>query len=233
MLRVTLHAGGLSTREANNQLASLDIAYRKKGAMSDYLAALSMRQAGELEPATVANYPRWAGSLWDLVARALTRTLYKADQAPAAAKVDRRCAYAVRVCAVIQLITADERGQQLGTVEVAQIGGKRGVYTAKFEEDILGARTVSFEYGCKALNPADLLLRAICWSLFGKDVLGSRPTLIVPAGIQIDGEDRFDFEGLAEPAKTGFGRYQANRLPLAKPEALPLAKDYVQFLMEG
>lgn len=233
MLRVSIHAGLLAERCDANQLAVLDIAYQKRAPIADYIVALSTRQKGELEPSVVANYPRWSGSLWDLTARALTRVLHKADQAPPAPVPDRRCAYATKVCAVIQRLTPDERGVQLATAELRQPGKVRGQYQAVFDEDILGERTAEFTYGCKVLDPAELLLRAICYAYFGSDVLGKRPKLILPASLSIEGKDRFDIEGLAEPARTGFTRYQASRLPLAKPEALPLAQDYVDFLQRG
>jgi len=233
MLKVSIHAGRLAERSDANQLAVLDIAYQKRAALADYIVALSTRQKGELEPGVVANYPRWSGSLWDLTARALTRVLYKDDRLPPAPKPDRRCAYATKMCAVIQRITPDERGAQLATAEVLQHDGVRGQYLATFDEDILGKRSAEFTYGRKTLEPTDLLLRAICYAYLGSDMLGKRPTLILPASMTLEGKERFDIEGLAEPARTGFSRHQANRLPQAKPEQLPLAQDYVDFLLKG
>lgn len=233
MLKVSIHIGELSTLATNNQLGVLDVAYSKQEALAQYMVALSMRPAGEYAPATVPDYPRWSASLWDLVARALTRVLYQAEQAPPTAKPDRRCAYATRLCGTIEGVTATDRGLALGAFEIAQRGNQRGTYTATFTEDILGSREVEFDYGCKALNPADLLLRAICWALFGTELLGARPKLILPPSMVIDGQDRFHIEALTEPAKTGFKRFQAARLPTAAPEPLPLSKDYVQFLMRG
>lgn len=233
MLRMTIHAGLLAERNDANHLAVLDIAYQKRAALADYLVALTLRQQGELEPAVVANYPRWSGSLWDLTARALTRVLHRSDKPPPIARVDRRCAYATKLCATIQRITADERGVQLAAAEIVQPGKVRGQYRAVFDEDILGSRTAEFEYGCKVLNPAELVLRAICYAYFGTDVPGKRPSLIAPPIIEIDGQEVFDIEGLAEPARTGFIRHRANTVPLAKPEPMPLAQDYANFLMRG
>jgi len=232
MLSVQIHAGLLADRTAHNQLGSMDIAYQKKAPLSDYLAALTLRQAGELEPRVVSNYPRWSGSLWDLVARALTQALYKDDVAPAAAKADRRCAYATKLSVVVQGSTLYELGRQLATAEIVQ-QGTRGQYTATFKEDILGERIAQFEYGCKALNPADLLLRAICHALFGKDTLAKRPSLILPPSMLIEGKERFDIEALSEPARTGFSRFRAKIAPLEMPEAMPLAAQYVHFLLKA
>ncbi len=232
MLKVTLHRGVAKERTHSNELGVLDIAYRKQEALADYAVALSLRQAGEREPATLTGYPRWSTSLWDLVARALTAVLYRASQAPSAGKPDKRCAYATRICAAIERQTAADRGRELGTVDIWQRGRQRGVYTAVFTEDILGEVTADFEYGRKDLNPADLLLRAICWALYGKDVLGPVSALILPPTMVVDGVDRFHVESLSEPAKTGFLRHQARVYPTVEPEALAKAADYVHFLMK-
>ncbi len=233
MLKVSIHAGLLAERTPQNQIGVVDIAYQKRAALADYVVAMQLSGRGELAPDALANYPRWAGSLWDLTARAITRVLYHSDEAPPVERIDRRCAYATKLCAVIQKLTADERGMQLATAEILQPGMARGSYEASFQEDLLGSRKASFEYGCKVLNPADLLLRAICHALWGRDTLGPRPSLILPPSIRIDGEERFDIQALAEPARTGFTRHRAMMAPLAKPEQMPKAQDYVDFLLKA
>lgn len=75
MLRVTLHSGESTKRSLSNQMAVLDIAYARREAVADYLVAYSARNRGEVEPDRILEYPRWSASLWDLVARALTRVL--------------------------------------------------------------------------------------------------------------------------------------------------------------
>jgi hypothetical protein len=228
MLRVHLHSGPLSTRKTSNRLAVIDIAYASKSAFSDYMVAMSMAGVGEVAPDTVARYPRWSGSLWDLTARACTRLLYRADQAPAMAPPDRRCAYATHLCAFIERATLTDQGIELGTAEISQSARARGTYTATFDEDILGKRSAQFAYGLKSLNPVDLLLRAICFAYFGQDTLAPRPKLILPATMRIDGVDMFDVVGLAEPARTGFLRHRvATDEPMAKADA------YAAFLMKG
>ena len=233
MLRISIHSGLLADHNIHNQMGVLDIAYGKKEAMADYLVGLSLRNVGETPPNSLSGYPRWSGSLWDLTARALTRALYAQDQAPPAAKPDKRCAYATRMCAVIEGHTLEHRGRQLAGVQILQNTGQRGVYTATFDEDILGPRMGHFEFGAKRLNPAELLLRAICWTLYGKDNLGPRPKLILPATLAINGVDSLDVESLDEPAKTGFKRFLAAGTPTAQPQALARAEDYVTFLMQG
>lgn len=234
MLRVYLHAGDLKGRNLGNRLAAIDIAYAKKSALADYLVAMNLRGSGEVEPDHVLGYPRWSASLWDLVARALTRLLYHADQAPAPAKPDKRCAYATRLCAVMERATVNSAGVILGTATVTQLEGQRGHYVATLDEDINGRHVGHFVYGTKRLDVADLLLRAICWALFDQGILGPRPSLILPSTLQLGGVDRFDVEALAEPAKTGFARYRGSNFPsTAAPDPLAKAQDYANFLMEG
>ncbi|WP_287924901.1 hypothetical protein [Diaphorobacter sp.] len=234
MLRVYLHTGDLKDRCPANQMAVIDIAYAKKEALADYLVGMNLRGHGEVEPDYVLRYPRWSASLWDLVARALLRLLYRANQAPASAKPDKRCAYATRLCAVIERATLEGGGVILATGTIAQLDGQRGHYTAILDEDISGQHVGHFVYGTKRLNMADLLLRAICAALTGTDTLGPYPALILPPTMQIDGEDRFHVEALTEPAKTGFQRYRGINFPTADaPEPLVKAQDYVNFLMRS
>ncbi len=114
------------------------------------------------------------------------------------------------------------------------MGNQRGVYTAIFKEDIVGDRSASFTYGLKSLVAPDLLLRAICWAYFDKDVLGGRPHLILPASVKINGVDLFDANALPEPAKTGFCRHRGGNFPVTEaPAQMARAEDYVAFLMRG
>ncbi|WP_227814122.1 hypothetical protein [Nitrogeniibacter aestuarii] len=231
MLKLTLHTGTLETRSLANRVAVLDIAYEKQDAVADYVVALSLRGTGEMAPAHVSRYPRWSGSMWDLVARALTQLLYRSNEAPSHIP-DRRCAYATRLCAAIEVATASGRGIELATAEIRHAGRRRGLYEAHFNEDILGPREAQFEYGHKVLNAADLLLRAICWAYHDADVPGRKPALIAPTPIRIEGSERFHLEAVAEPARTGFMRFMA-RNGHDPEEAMPAASHYVEFLQRG
>jgi hypothetical protein len=234
MLRVLIHSSDLAGRNPGNIVATLDIAYADQAAWSNYTVGFSLKGVGETQPDTVREYPRWAASVWDLVARALTRILYREAIAPESPKPDRRCAYATKLCAVLEKSTESERGVELATVEIAQVGTRRGEYTAIFREDILGERGASFTYGLKSLLPADLLLRAICWAYFDKGVLGPRPALVLPATIEVDKVHVFDANALPEPARTGFHRYRGGNYPTTEPlTSMAKASDYELFLRKG
>lgn len=232
MLKVFIHTGTLETRNANNILATLDIGYAKRAHLADYVVAMFIKGVGEVEPGAIIGYPRWSASLWDLVARALTCILYRSDTAPPDTYVDKRCAYATRMCVSVQRSTMGDEGWELATAEITQ-GDKRGFYTVHLDEDILGRRSATFSYGKKSLQHADLVLRAICWALYGQSMLGKRPALTLPPSISIDGVDRFDIEALAEPAKTGFNRFRSPAGCATPADPMPRAEDYVRFLMQG
>ena len=233
MLRVSLHAGLLVDRSEANQIGALDIAYQKRAAMADYVTSLTMRGKGELQPAILQDYPRWSSSTWDLVARALTAILYRSDKAPPILKVDKRCAYTTKMCATIHRPTLEDGGPLIASVEVLQPGRTRGEYRAVFTEDITGGMASDFCYGTKQLNPADLLLRAICYAMWGDEFLGERPGLYIPPSMKVDNVDRIDLQSMPEPARTGFLRYLVRQNAAAKPELMPKASDYVAFITKG
>lgn len=234
MLRVYIHNGLLDDRNPGNLRATLDIAYKKQDAWSDYALALVIKGVGETQPDVIGNYPRWAGSLWDLVARALTRMLFRDEVVPAAGEPDFRCAYSKSLCAVIEKSTDSERGIQLGYVQITQAPKERCVYDAVFHEDILGERRGRFTFGKKSLVEPELLLRAILWTYYGKDALGPRPALVIPATINVGEDQMFDANGLPEPAKTGFSRFRGANLPTTKgPDSMAKAVDYKAFLDRG
>jgi len=233
MLRVSIHSGLLEQRTPLNVLGVLDVAYQARKPLADYLVGMTLASVGELSPVVLKQYPRWSASLWDLVARSLTAVLYRAEQPPPSGKADRRCAYATRLCAVIERSTAGSRGALLGTLEVSQRGPQRGLYTVNVQADLAKDASAQFEYGCKALNPADLVLRALCWALYGSDQLGPSPALILPPSMRIDGEDYFHVAALTEPALTGFRRHMAARNPDADVPQLARATDYIAFLRDA
>lgn len=232
MLHVFIHSGLLADRNPGNQLAALDIAYAKRSYIAEYRVSLQVKGHGEVtREELLANYPRWSGSLWDLVARALTRALYKSDNPLPLEHVDRRCAYATKLCIAVFRATLDGQGFEVATGQIVQ-GARRGFYTVNLEEDILGRHSATFSYGTKRLVHTDLVLRALCWALFDKDTLGPRPALILPPAITIDGVARFDINSLQEPARTGFNRYRGVA-GTATLDPMPRADDYVRFLTGG
>lgn len=234
MLSVKIHTGLLAQRSPNNVLAVLDIAYRVQKAWADYSVHFALRGVGEVAPAELQSYPRWAGSVWDLVARALALALFRSETFNPAPAPDKRCAYATKLCAVVERATATDSHVELARVEILQDAKKRGHYTATFHEDILGERKVEFVYGLKTLQHSELLLRAICYAYFGKDTLGERPALVLPTTMHVDGQNMFDTHALPEPAKTGFNRYRCSAYSSEAPlPPMASANEYAAFLSRG
>ncbi|MBL8390041.1 MAG: hypothetical protein JNK17_17665 [Hydrogenophaga sp.] len=233
MLRVSIHHSALADRSTGNLCALLEVVYAKQSIMADYVVGLGLSGEGQREPAAVLNYPRWAGSLWDLVVRALGASLYGNRPIPPADKPDRRCAYSTKLCAVIEGSDAQRSGLLLGSASVMQDGKERGRYVVELQEDILGTHRGRLVFGTKRLNPAELLLRAACQALYGAEQPGARPALIVPSVLKVEGVDHFDIEGLREPARTGFKRYLARQYPTAQELVLGRAEDYAEFLAKG
>ena len=76
MLRVTIELLPGGRESGKRVIATADIARVSGGALADYRVALKDEVLGEVgEPAMVRSYPRWAGSVWDLVTRCLATAL--------------------------------------------------------------------------------------------------------------------------------------------------------------
>lgn len=234
MLSVKIHSSLLADRTPANTLAMLDIAYKVQQAWSDYTVHFALKGVGEVKSDEVLKYPRWAASVWDLVARALTVVLYRAEALPASAPPDRRCAYATKLCAVVERSTAADNHVELASMEITREDNKRGHYMVTFKEDVLGERKASFVFGVKSLQHSELVLRAICYAYFDNGTLGARPALILPTTLNVDGKQMFDVNALPEPARTGFNRYRSWKAP-AEVSLPPMASadEYAMFLSKG
>lgn len=76
MLRITVELLPGGRESGKRVIATADIARVRNGALADYAVALDDAVLGEVgERAIVRGYPRWAGSVWDLVARGLAAAL--------------------------------------------------------------------------------------------------------------------------------------------------------------
>ncbi|MGF6508259.1 hypothetical protein [Paraburkholderia sp. 32] len=85
MLRITIELLPGGQEEGKRVIATADIARASDGptgALGDYRVALSDAILGEVgEPTVVRRYPRWASSVWDLVARCLATALNQGREA--------------------------------------------------------------------------------------------------------------------------------------------------------
>jgi hypothetical protein len=76
MLRITVELLPGGREREKRVIATADIARVSDGPLADYRVALQDAVLGEIgERAMVRSYPRWAGSVWDLVARGIAAAL--------------------------------------------------------------------------------------------------------------------------------------------------------------
>ncbi|MGF6852954.1 hypothetical protein [Paraburkholderia sp. CI3] len=82
MLRITIELLPGGREDGKRVIATADIARVSSGALADYRVALDDAVLGQVgERATVRGYPRWTGSVWDLVARCVAAALNQGREA--------------------------------------------------------------------------------------------------------------------------------------------------------
>ena len=246
MLRINIHAGALDTASRFNLLAWLDIGYEKLEPVADYKTMLFQAGVGAMLPAPIYAYPRWSASLWDLTARALALGLREVpenvtEELPSFVNTKKRFAFADQMCASIEHIpTAGSRHRRtLSSVQIKQVGRKRGHYVAAFEEHTMKRNVTSpFMFRPARLQPAELVLYACLMHLNGKPEMPPRPALCVPPTLEVDGHCFVQIHQLVEPARTGFltWLYHNDAAPLehnAASSGIAPESMYARFLKEA
>ena len=245
MLRVSVHAGPPKTVSRFNRTDWLDIGYERLGPPADYKIVLFESGQGVRSPVEVAKYPRWSGSIWDLTARAIARSL----SAPAAApdtlppvigpeSDDDLPAFADCITAVINHFPSEgPGGRRIGEAVVRRVSGARSRYTAQVAEDSRTTRhSGPFEYAPAQLSPAELLLHGVLAALSGSvAALPPRPELQLPHAITLGGESYVRIHAIHEPARTGFARWLRGHsidtvAHASAPEGLATERDFIEFL---
>ena len=82
MLKVTVELWPGGRESSRRVLATADIARVKSGAHADYEVVLHDEVLGDIGAATVHEYPRFAASVWDLVARGIAAALAGKEELP-------------------------------------------------------------------------------------------------------------------------------------------------------
>src|ERR1700733_9583240 len=75
MLRLSTHAGPLKAMSRFNRLDWVEIGYETLNRHADYKVVLFEVGNGARPQVVLRNYPRWSGSVWDLVARSIALAL--------------------------------------------------------------------------------------------------------------------------------------------------------------
>ncbi len=241
MLTVTLHAVPVANAAFNNRLGWMEVAYASKPApISDYKAVVFSAHVGASPQLTVQRYPRYAGTIWDLVARVLAVYLRPADEKVPAEQLwpfepnKKFIPYVTAISAVIEMAASmqGQRARQIATCEVARHSGARGRYQATFTEDCLGEKYInSFVFRPLRLVHWELLQHAIAHRLSPDGTIPPRPFVFAPDSVK-DGEHTcVRVADLTEPAQTCFSRWLARKGFAAELECgLAQEKHYVEFL---
>lgn len=82
MLRVTVEIFPGGRESSRRVLATADVARVKNGALADYEIVLREDVLGEIGTGKLDGYPRFAASVWDLVARAVAIALAGREDLP-------------------------------------------------------------------------------------------------------------------------------------------------------
>ncbi|MFL9886173.1 hypothetical protein PQR66_24245 [Paraburkholderia agricolaris] len=82
MLRVTVELWPGGRESGSRVLATAKIGRVKNGALADYKVELHEDVQGEIATAALRDYPRYASTIWDLVARAVAVALTGKEELP-------------------------------------------------------------------------------------------------------------------------------------------------------
>jgi hypothetical protein len=214
MLKVTLHFATPNTISQSNIIGRLDIGYARLDAIADYKAVMFSSGIGEHPPIQIYDYPRWSGSVWDLVARTICKSLHNREELRSIDMPVRRCAFIDNMTAFIEH-WPDGVDTKRATIGIAHIKmcRRRGNYTATFSTDIDGdvQETSAFTYKPKMLKPWELLARAYAWSVDESFELPLRPDLYVPIPIQESGMSLVNLHTVSEPAYSGIMKWLSKK----------------------
>ena len=213
MLKVTLH-NATSRVNAQNVLGRLDIGYACLDAMADYKAVMQTAGLGEQPPVELKDYPRWSASIWDLVVRVVCLSISRRKAIWPTKIAYQRCGAFIDDLTAVVEHWPDGVHTRRASVANAHISmrRRRGHYTARFEDDILGSRQSEvFTHTPEALNAWDLLARAYAWTVNETFVLLPRPTLYTPIAVAHGDDSYVGLDTVSEPARSGIQRWMSRR----------------------
>jgi hypothetical protein len=212
MLKVTLHFSTPNMISQANTIGRLDIGYARLDARADYKALMFTAGLGEHPPIQIYDYPRWSCSVWDLVARAICKSLNGREVLKPMNIESGNCAFIDNLTARIEHWPDgfDVKKAIIGTAHVS-MGRRRGSYTANFKTDVEGdeQETSVFTYKTSKLKPWDLMARAYAWSVNEGMDLPPKPELYVPIPIQDCGESLVNLNTVSEPAYSGIMKWMS------------------------
>lgn len=233
MLKVSVHASDLRAAGTGNRVGWMDIGYDKLAPVADYKALLFTVGLGAVELAYVRDYPRYCGSIFDLVARAIAVCLQREESLPPAPAV-AKCAYGRSLSVIVTHV--GPRGpfvqKRLAWLEATM--RRRGVYDVVADEDVFGERTARVHYRPARFVAWHLAAYAMTQCLAGTDQLPPRPPLLLPKVTPSDEGGQVLIQSLHEPARSCLVRWLGQQgkpvdPDLLNPSFVPEAT-YVRFL---
>jgi hypothetical protein len=243
MLRLSTHAGPLKAMSRFNRLDWVEIGYETLNRHADYKVVLFEVGRGAREQVALRGYPRWSGSIWDLVVRSIALALSPDPRQPQelAQPVQwgkKKFAFVEAMSAVIQHIPNAGGGiRQLASMELTYDESAAGAYRVTIEEEMLATKELaSFIFAPEFLRPAELVMRAALVGLTGSmDELPSRPLLYKPTPEIIKLRPHVRVDNIREPARSGFRRWLIQRRKETKGSAVdpvgtvpyPLFEDFL------
>ena len=215
MLKVSLHFSTPSKASSENVLGRLDIGYARLDARADYKLVMFSSGFGEYPPAQLLSYPRWSGSVWDLVSRAVCTCLHGHEAIPPTSDEQcRRPAFIDNLSAIIEHWPdgLDVRRATIGTAHIC-MKRRKGNYIASFETDVEHDTKESaiFIHRPRLLLPWELLARAYAWTVEKRFELPARPKLYLPIPIKEGGQNLVSLDTVSEPAYTGITKWLHKR----------------------
>lgn len=216
MLRVSVHAGHPSGVSRYNRSDWLDIGYERLDADAVYKIVLFQAGIGACEAVLLKGYPRWSGSLWDLVARSIAMALWPEETGqqervePAQYAEGQRIAFAKHTTAIVtHLPEQGTASREIATMLIAHSPKALGVYRASVDEDTRDRQSVSpFLFAPAVLSPIELVLRTALFMLHGSiDTLPARPPLVLPPRDEEADKKYVRLSRVTEPARTGLTRW--------------------------
>ncbi|UIF86109.1 hypothetical protein [Cupriavidus sp. UYPR2.512] len=82
MLRLTVELFPGGRESGRRTLATANIARERSGALADYSIGMNEDLLDDVYTGELKDYPRWSGSIWDLVARAIAVALTGEEALP-------------------------------------------------------------------------------------------------------------------------------------------------------
>lgn len=214
MLKVSLHSCMPHEVSPFNVMGRMDIGYEKLAARATYKTLAFTTGIGEHAPTQIADYPRWSGSVWDLVTRVVCLTFNQEEAiVPKQLPHERKPAFIENLTAVIEH-WPDGLDTNVATIAVAhvQMNRRKGHYVATFESDAQpDLQSSEFVHTPLGINPWDLLARAYAWTVNEEFVLPPRPVLCTHIPLQEGEQPMVHLDTVPDPARTGLIRWMNKR----------------------